>query len=77
MIYVFKIGDQVSEFDVEIEVDQKLYKATAKESQGMLTVSSVILGTKHAKVSSNNEILAKILLQELINDHLRKKHSGV
>lgn len=67
----------MSEFDVEIEVNGKLYKATAKESQEMLTVSSVILGTKHAKVSSNNEVLAQILLQELINDHLRKKHSKV
>ncbi len=61
-------------FEVEKEISGKLYKASAKEDKGMLTVSSVILGTKYAKVSSNNEILAEILLQELVNDHLRKSN---
>jgi hypothetical protein len=65
-------GDNVTRFAVEKEIDGTLYRATAKVEKEMLSVSSVTLGTKHAKVSSSNEVLALMLLQELINDHLRK-----
>lgn len=53
-------------FEVEVEKNGKLYKASAKVEGGMLTVSSVHLGSTSASVSSNNDVLAKILLNELI-----------
>ncbi len=56
----------MNRFEVEVEKDGKTYKATAKVEGGMLTVSSVILGSKSASVSSNNNVLARLLLHELI-----------
>ena len=56
----------MNSFDIEVERDGKLYKATAKVEGGMLTVSSVNLGSKSASPSSNNNVLAKLLLIELI-----------
>ncbi len=53
-------------FEVEVEKDGKLHKATAKVEGGMLTVSSVNFGSKSASASSNNNVLAKLLLNELI-----------
>ena len=44
----------MTRFEVEVEKDGKLYQATAKVEGGMLTVSSVNLGSKSASVSSNN-----------------------
>lgn len=55
-------------FEVEVEKYGKLYKATAKVEGGMLTVSSVNLGSTSASVSSNNDVLAKMLLNELIRN---------
>ena len=55
-------------FEVEVEKDGKLYQATAKIEGGMLTVSSINLGSKSASVSSNNNVLAKLLLNELIRN---------
>lgn len=56
----------MNRFEVEVEKDGKIYKATAKVEGGMLTVSSVIFGSKSASVSSNNNVLARLLLNELI-----------
>ncbi|TXI47532.1 hypothetical protein [Methylophilus sp.] len=58
----------MTRFEVEVEKDGKLYQATAKVEDGMLTVSSVNLGSKSASVSSNNNVLAKLLLNELIRN---------
>ena len=58
----------MNRFEVEVEKDGKLYQATAKVEGGMLTVSSVNLGSKSASVSSNNNVLAKLLLNELIRN---------
>ena len=58
----------MTRFEVEFEKDGKLYQATAKVEGGMLTVSSVNLGSKSASVSSNNNVLAKLLLNELIRN---------
>lgn len=55
-------------FEVEVEKYGKLYKATAKVEGGMLTVSAVNLGSTSASVSSNNDVLAKMLLNELIRN---------
>ena len=58
----------MNRFEVEVEKDGKLYQATARVEGGMLTVSSVNLGSKSASVSSNNNVLAKLLLNELIRN---------
>lgn len=60
------LGLNMNTFEVEVEKDGKLYKATAKIGGGMLTVTSVNLGSKSASISSNNIVLAKQLLTELI-----------
>lgn len=57
-------------FEVSEEREGITYKAFAKISGGMLTVSSVVLGSKSASESASNEVLAKLLLGELITDHL-------
>ncbi len=62
----------MTSFDIEKEYEGKTYKARAHIDKGMLTDSSVTLGSKHAKVSSNNEFLASLLFQELIDDHLKQ-----
>ena len=64
----FTLGLNMNRFEVEVEKDGKLYQATAKVEGGMLTVSSVNLGSKSASVSSNNNVLAKLLLNELIRN---------
>ena len=58
----------MNRFEVEIKIDGKAYKAAAKVEGGMLTVSSVNLGSRSASVSSNNNVLAKLLLNELIRN---------
>ena len=58
----------MNRFEVEVEKDGKLYQALAKIESGMLNFSSVNLGNKSASVSSNDNILAKLLLNELIRN---------
>ena len=62
----------MNKFDVEKKHEGKHYIAIARVDNEMLTVSSIMFGSKSAKVSSNNEVLASILLQELIDDHTRE-----
>ena len=53
---------------VEVQHDGKLVTADVEISGGMITVSNPSLGRKSASESSNNDVLAKILLRELINE---------
>ena len=53
-------------FIVEVEKDGKLYQATARVEGGILTVNSINFGINSSSVSSNNNVLAKLLLSELI-----------
>lgn len=55
-------------FQVEIEVEGKKYNAFAAVKNGMLTVKSIPFGSKTASESSDNLILARILLHELVNN---------
>jgi len=57
----------MNKFQVEIEIEGKNYNASAVVENGMLTVRSTTLGNKTASESSDNLILARILLHELIN----------
>jgi hypothetical protein len=59
-------------FDVQVERNGKIHTATAKIEKDTLTVYSVVLGRKSASLSSNNEVLAMLLLEELLNDFERK-----
>jgi hypothetical protein len=61
-------------FEVEVEHNGKIHTATARIEKDMLTVYSVLLGRKSASLSSNNEVLAMLLLQELLNDFERKNN---
>ncbi|MCW4235554.1 MAG: hypothetical protein N0E58_04725 [Candidatus Thiodiazotropha endolucinida] len=55
-------------FDVDIEIEGEKYTATATVDGGMLTVRSMMFGEKSASVSASNEVLAKLLLHELVNE---------
>ncbi|MFA7594371.1 MAG: hypothetical protein WCY26_11570 [Thiohalobacteraceae bacterium] len=56
-------------FDIQVTDERKVYTATCWVEGGMLTVRSLDgLGEKPATTSVNNEVLAKILLHELINE---------
>lgn len=57
----------MNKFQVEIEIKGKNYNASAVVENGMLTVRSTTLGNKTASESSDNLILARILLRELVN----------
>lgn len=57
----------MNKFQVEIEIEGKNYNGFAVVENGMLTVRSTTLGNKTASESSNNLILARILLHELVN----------
>ena len=54
-------------FQVVIEVEGMKYSASAVVESGMLTVKSTTLGSKSASVSGDNNVLASILLRELVN----------
>lgn len=54
--------------EIRITHNEKEYSAYIEISKGMVTVSSPTLGSKSATESGNNEVLAKIMLQELVNE---------
>lgn len=54
--------------EISITYNGKIFSAYVEISKGMVTVSSPTLGSKSAVESSNNEVLAKIMLQELVNE---------
>ncbi len=60
-------------FDVEIVDEGKTYTATASISQRILTVSSLMLGSKSAQVYSEYQFLAKQLLRELVQANQRQQ----
>ncbi|NAO97296.1 MULTISPECIES: hypothetical protein [unclassified Halomonas] len=62
----------MNRFDVEIEKGGKAFIGKASVSGGMLTVESFEFGSKSASISLNNELLAKILLYELLNNSLNE-----
>ncbi|CAM5208037.1 hypothetical protein RLON56S_02174 [Alishewanella longhuensis] len=55
-------------FEISREFRGKIYTASVTVDKGIISVSCPILGSKHAKESANNEFMAGLLLQELI-DH--------
>ena len=63
----------MNSFDVKLIRNDTTYKATAKVEGGMLTVSAFNLGSKSASVSSNNEVLAELLLGELVDNLERRQ----
>lgn len=62
-------------FQISREFEGKTYTASVTVENGILSVSCPILGSKHAKESANNEFMAGILLQELI-DHSSRLNNG-
>jgi len=58
----------MQEFEVKIEIENKTYKGSATVAGKVLTVQSFKFGSKSASISSNNEVLARLLLNELVNE---------
>ena len=54
--------------EIRITHNEEEYSAYIEISKGMVTVSIPTLGSKSATESGNNEVLAKIMLQELVNE---------
>ena len=55
-------------FGVKIKRNNRTYKAKAHIDRGMLTVHSGCMGTKSTCTSSNNRMLAGMLLREMVSD---------
>ena len=57
--------------DVECEYEGKMYRGTYEVTRGMLTVSWVY-GSESATPGSRPDVLAKLILRELIEDAKRR-----
>ena len=55
-------------FRVKIKRNNRTYKAKAHIDRGILTVNMGAAGAKSAVVSSNNNMLAGMLLREIVSD---------
>jgi len=55
-------------FQVKVKKNNRTYRAKAHIERGILTVKMGGAGVKSASVSSNNNILAGMLLREIVND---------
>lgn len=57
----------MEKFQIQVEHKGKIIPAAVVVDNKTLTVSTLTYGCKSARVSSNNEFLAELLLKELIN----------
>ncbi|GKT11390.1 MAG: hypothetical protein ISEC1_P0354 [Thiomicrorhabdus sp.] len=55
-------------FQVKIKRNNRTYKAKAYIDRGILTVNMGNTGVKSAAISSNNNMLAGMLLREILSD---------
>ena len=65
----------MNKFDISIERNGRKYVGVAKVEDKTLTVTSISFGagSKSSSSSANNEFLAKLLLNELIDDYERSR----
>ena len=59
-------------FEVKVIKNEKEFTGEATVIGKTLTVSSVNLGSRTASTSSNNQFLAKLLLEELIDENQKR-----